>query len=154
VHWGIALGNSRTCVLLAAAFVMLAAAPAPTLAQSGSMGGSIGKHEKTITGTEPAARPERHHKRAAPKSSEAPTTTRSCGNVTGNWSWFNGGSTAITKDGKTLHTTGEHGVWHCSGSTLVINWDAGWVDRLQLNASGSELSGNNQFGVAVSGVRR
>src|ERR1019366_6606595 len=61
------------------------------LAQAGSIGGTVGKQDKSISGGEEAGRPRAalHPKRPAAKAQEA-SSDRSCGRIVGTWTWLYG----------------------------------------------------------------
>jgi hypothetical protein len=88
------------------------------LAQAGSIGGTIGKQDKSISGGEEADRPRAapHPKRPAAKAQET-SSGHSCSRIVGTWTWYLGTSESVFhKDGTARHSTsGATGKWTCAG---------------------------------------
>jgi hypothetical protein len=148
------------CVLSSpATWSAQAAAQTPLLllAQAGSTGGTVGNRDKSISGSQAPAEAPATRQRKAPSrrlaSAPAPTA---CAAMIGKWAWANGGGDVEINSGGTLGRNGSRGAgtWSCHDGTIVLVWnEGGWVDKLSLSADGKSLSGNNQFGVPVSGTR-
>ena len=94
------------------------------LAQAGSIGGIIGKSDKSISGGEEADRPRAapHPKRPAAKG-QATSSDRSCGRIVGSWSWYRGNESEFYKDGSARNSpSGATGKWTCAGDTVSVVW--------------------------------
>jgi hypothetical protein len=130
--------------------------PAIMLAQAGSTGGNVGNRDKSISGSDSPpsapASPQRHIPPVSHAPEPAPT---GCSAMMGRWSWNNGGGDTEINPGGTLSRNGQAGAgsWSCNDGVIVLVWSVGWVDKLTLSSDGKRLSGNNQFGIPVSGDR-
>lgn len=129
------------------------------VAQGGTVGGTIGKQRKSVSGgDEPTER-----RRAAPpprrktapatgsRTSRQPAASR-CGRAAGTWAWFNGGTVTIGAGG-TASSGSLTASWSCMGGQIIIVWSHGYTDRLTLSPDGNRLSGTNGI-IAVSGRRK
>ena len=148
-------------VLLALSHAGLANLSA-AFAQAGSIGGTVGKQDKTISGSEEADRP-----RAAPppkppaaKPQES-ASGHSCGRIVGRWSWYLGVSDSVFhKDGSALHpASGATGKWSCAGDTVNVTWSyQGTVrtDRITLSQDGNGIFVDSPWGggIKFTGTRR
>lgn len=84
-----------------------------------------------------------------------------CAAVVGNWHWFTGGYVRFTGDGWALYATTPGGQalasahWTCDAPTgkYTVFWPNGFTDMLSLAGDGHSLSGTNNVGVAISGMR-
>jgi len=133
----------------------------PALAQAGSVGGSIGKQDKSISGGEEAGRPRAS---SLPKRSAAKTETqsaRSCNRIVGTWSWYLGITDSVFhKDGTALHPqSGTPGKWSCAGNTVNVVWGSGGetrTDRMTLSADGNSIFVVSPWGggIKFTGTRR
>ena len=124
------------------------AMPGSAWAQSGNVGGTIGKKDKTVTGgDQPAITPARKTRAtaAAPKAS-------GCRALVGSWSWPFGNS-VFKADRSVRHSMGNTGKWSCAGATVVINWDHGVVDRAILSPDGPTLSVASGVGISFQSKR-
>jgi hypothetical protein len=118
-------------------------------AQAGSVGGVVGKQGKSVSGGEDAPAP----RRPAPPVAAAPPAPSPCNRVPGVWSWFIGPDVTFHEGGR-LTSPMFGGTWSCRDRQVVISWSHGFVDRLTLSPDGTQLSGTNQVGTAVSGSRK
>ncbi len=150
----------RTIGALFAA-VLLSAAGSVTVspaafAQAGSAGGTLGKTDKSLSGGNNTPPPQ-HPSNAAPKQQRTvqPAAAQSCDKFVGTWSWI-AGHTIIFKPGGVMKSLpeGTAGTWSCQGSTVQVVWDNGFIDRDSMSADGTQISGTNQFGSALSGTRQ
>jgi len=86
----------------------------------------------------------------------ATTGTRMAGfsGLIGTWRWENGVPVVISANGRA--TAGSiHGVWqsiNAAQGTYTITWDAP-VDSVALLSGGTRISGKDNYGVAISGMR-
>lgn len=137
--------------LFSVASGLLAAGP-EAFAQAGSTGGTIGKTDKSETGSDrtPASRPAAQPRKQ--DGSSRNVAASSCSKMPGSWSWFNGATVVIKQDGTA--SDGPHSAkWSCANGTVVMHWSHGYTDRLSLSQDGSHLQGTNGL-VTVSGNRR
>jgi hypothetical protein len=132
------------------------------LAQAGSVGGTIGKQDKSISGGEETDRPRaaRHPARSAAKAPET-SSDRSCNRIVGTWSWYLGVSDSVFhKDGTALHpASGTTGKWSCAGNTVNVVWGSGSAartDRMTLSQDGNSISVVSPWGggIKFTGTRR
>jgi len=133
------------------------------LAQAGSVGGTIGKQDKSISGGEEADRPRATPvpKRSAAKTHET-SSGRSCNRIVGTWSWYLGVSNVIFhKDSTALHpASGSTGKWNCvSGSTVNVVWSyqgTSRTDHMTLSQDGNGIFVDSPYGggIKFTGARR
>ena len=99
-------------------------------AGQGATGGSIGKQDKSISGSERAARPARTQRQG--RSKPGPVSGRgsktSCRSIVGTWaSWASGvygkQDTKIRGDGTITHPTSK-GTWSCTAGEYIHVWDS------------------------------
>jgi hypothetical protein len=131
-------------------------------AQAGSIGGTVGKQDKSISGDEEADRPRAapHLKRPASRAPEA-SSGHSCRKIVGTWSWYLGVSdSAFYNDGTARHSTsGATGKWTCAGGTVNVVWSyEGTVrtDRITLSQDGNSIFVVSPWGggIKFTGKRR
>ena len=132
------------------------------LAQAGSIGGSVGKQEKSISGSEEADRPRvaPRPKRSASKAQET-SSDHSCGRIVGRWSWYRGNESVFYKDGSARHSpSGAAGKWTCAGDTVSVVWSHRGARRATNRITVSQ-DGNSIFvasswgsGLKFTGTRR
>lgn len=148
-------------VTLATSFLVFAGASS-ALAQAGSVGGTIGKQDKSISGGEEADRPRvvplPQRSAASPRET---TSGRSCNRIVGRWSWYLGVSDSIfRKDGTALHpASGTPGRWSCAGNTVNVLWGSGpdaRTDRMTLSQDGNSIFVVSPWGggIKFTGTRR
>ena len=121
--------------LLASAVIAAAitwASAGTAAAQAGSAGGTIGKQDKSISGSERAAvpRPARNQREGRNKRSPASgrSSGTSCRSIVGTWaSWASGiygkKDTKINADGTITHPTSK-GTWSCTAGKYLHVWDS------------------------------
>ena len=113
-------------------------------AQAGSVGGTIGKQDKSISGGEEADRSPTapHSRRPAAKAQE--TSGHSCRSIAGTWSsWASGqlgpNDTRFNADGTITHPASK-GTWSCESGQYVHVWSAfGRRGPYRLSANGKQL---------------
>ncbi|MBN8959682.1 MAG: hypothetical protein J0H71_01015 [Rhizobiales bacterium] len=106
------------------------------LAQSGSMGGTIGNREKSLSGSREAA-PERPARQSKPKESQRPAASHSSrGNLDGTWSISSAGINCSDTFRETVTI---------NGARLVGNYGGGSV-----SANGSISGSGNYNGIGVT----
>jgi hypothetical protein len=154
----------RIFILMALAAVLHPAFgnPPAALAQAGSIGGTIGKQDKSISGGEEAEKPRAAPapKQPAAKRQEA-SADRSCGKIVGTWSWYLGVSQSVFhKDGTALHpASGTPGKWTCAGNTVNVVWGSGGAartDRITVAQDGNSILVVSPWGggIKFTGTRR
>lgn len=124
-------------------------------AQAGSIGGTIGKTDKSQSGTDeaPSIRPEPRTRKPT-KQADLPrnVATSSCSKMPGNWAWFTGVTAVIRPNGTA--TAGPYSAtWTCADDSVVMHWNHGYTDRLRLSRGGTHLEGTNGY-ITVTGDRR
>lgn len=132
------------------------------LAQAGSIGGTIGKQDKSISGSEEADRPRAVPRpKQPPASAEQTSPGHSCGRIVGRWSWYLGVSELVFhKDGTALHpASGTAGKWTCAGNTVNVVWGTGGAartDRITVAQDGNSILVVSPWGggVTFTGKRR
>jgi hypothetical protein len=132
------------------------------LAQAGSIGGSIGKQEKSISGGEEADRPRAapHPKPPAAKAQET-SSDHSCGRIVGRWSWYRGNESVFRKDGSARHSpSGATGKWTCAGDTVSVVWSYRGTrratNRITVSQDGNSIFVVSSWGPSIkfTGTRR
>jgi hypothetical protein len=119
------------CAVIASALSFAGAGSAA--AQAGSTGGSIGKQEKSISGSEdtevspPAKKQKEERNRRAPATAPGRDSDTSCRSIVGVWtSWASGlygkGDTRINGDGTITHPSSK-GTWSCKAGEYVHVWE-------------------------------
>jgi hypothetical protein len=112
-------------------------------AQAGSVGGTIGNQDKTISGGEQADRPRAapHPKRAATNSSET-SSGPACSRIVGTWSWGYGVTEMVFYANGTVRqsVTNNRGSWTCAGSVVTSVFASGDRDRISMSKDGNSAS--------------
>jgi hypothetical protein len=124
-------------------------------AQAGSIGGTIGKTDKSQSGADeaPSIRPESRTRKPT-RQADTPhnVAPSSCSKMPGTWAWFTGVTAVIRANGTA--TAGPYSAtWTCANDSVVMHWNHGYTDRLRLSRDGTHLEGTNGF-VTVTGNRR
>jgi hypothetical protein len=121
-------------------------APCVAQVQPGSVGGTIGKQDKSISGGEETDRPRAapHPKRAAANSHET-SSGGSCSRIVGTWSWGYGLSEMVFGQNGTVrqNVSGKkvnNGTWTCSGTVVTSVFATGDRDRIVLSNDGNSAS--------------
>jgi hypothetical protein len=136
-----------------AMFGMLAsfAVSANAFAQAGSVGGSIGKTDKSVSG-EDAPRNIRPAKQPSARANAGSPCQRAAGSWM--WRWLNDHTVVtLSPDGASSAGNGNKGNWTCKGSTLVISWGTGGPDKMILSPDAKTAAGTGTLGVGVTGTR-
>jgi hypothetical protein len=130
------------------------------LAQAGSVGGTIGKTDKSISGgvnVEGHASPKRE---AAPKRSvntkigNKNATHGGCQRIIGTWTWFFGTTTVFSSGGSASNSSGLTSTWRCAGGVVVALWSHGITDRITISSDGNRLSVSSSNGITWAGARK
>jgi len=137
--------------------LMVCVAVAPASAQSGAVGGSIGKQGKSASGSvDPAPAPAPARPRIAPVPRES---TSACGrSPVGSWSSSAGVGTfvmTLNANGTASTDNGFTGRWKCSGGSYLVTWHTGSTSTVSVGADGRTITGTSgAFGVGYSGTRQ
>jgi hypothetical protein len=142
--------------------VLLAFANQAAFGQAGSVGGIIGKTDKSVSGDQEQQPVGRERRTSPPTAESGPAAARArkpqaktqateedttqsgksaCGNIVGTWSWPNGGVMAFYKNGG-AGAAGQPpgGTWRCSGSTVIAVFNNGGRDQYVVGPDGNSLS--------------
>jgi hypothetical protein len=119
----------------------------PVHGQAGSVGGTVGKTDKSLSGGRGDQAPVRSTAPAKP-------AVNSCQRMVGTWDWFVGGATVFASNGTGHNSLGLTFTWTCSNGTYVVSWSHGFVDRLRVSADGNSVDGSNQIGTHITGTRK
>ena len=150
MRWGRWIGIA----VLAASFAGFAN-PLPARAEAGSIGGAIGKQNKSISGGEDANTPASHAK--LPAAAKEATSGRSCGRIVGRWSWYlQLSESTFHKDGTAVHSGGTTGKWSCAGDTVKVSWSNGITDHITVSQDGNGIFVDSPWGggIKFTGKRR
>jgi hypothetical protein len=114
---------------IATTIVFFAQINSPAMAQAGSTGGTIGKQDKSISGSE-----EHVGTKSKPRKSVSPVVadkpkSAGCGGAVGTYKWYMGGTTIISANGTTTNAW-NRGNWTCANGQITIDWVSGHVDHL------------------------
>jgi hypothetical protein len=142
----------RTVSLIFAASVFWTSAIAVAQVQPGSIGGTVGKQDKAVSGgnapeeSRPSTRKQEPHPSVAKSSS--------CERIAGTWLW--GDSTVVAKPDGTAHNSygNVDGTYTCSGRQYVFVFAGAFVNRVTLSANGNSVTGTNPLGTPFTGSRR
>jgi hypothetical protein len=137
------LSSSWPATAIAVAFVAFFVS-VPALAQSGSLGGTVGKTNKSVSG-DLQSKANRH----APSPN---IETRRCEKAAGNWTFSNGVDVAIKPDGSAT-SNGFSASWTCHGGQITMRWPA-FTDHYSILADGNTLSGISGLGGASLSATR
>jgi hypothetical protein len=138
-------------------FIGMLSAPVLAQIQPGSVGGTIGKQDKSISGGDDTAHSghdvptSKHHGSASHSVATAPTGGR-CSRIIGTWLWDNGVSVTVNSSNKTTQSDGHSASVLCAEGIYSFNW-SGFATQMTLSADGKRLSGTSVIG-AASAVRR
>ncbi len=129
----------RLSIGMALAVLAQMACATPVSAESGSTGGAIGLHDKSISGATPADRPAMVRPKPAAVTSGGP-----CSKLAGTWSWYLGVSNVILQsDGTMQHpVSGTGGRWTCNGHAGTLVWSnggGGRVDHITVSQDGESM---------------
>ena len=114
--------------------------------QAGSIGGTIGKTDKSVSGAEAPRKIQSTKKSLARADTGSP-----CDKVAGSWTWRwanNNDVVTLSPDGTSSATNGGKGNWTCAGRMVRINWQLA-NDVLTLSSDSKVLSGKGTWGSIV-----
>jgi hypothetical protein len=137
--------GAATGIVLLALSLLSVANGSSVWAQAGSVGGSIGKQDKSVSGSEETEAPRAapHPRRSVPKERERSSGV-SCRSIVGAWSsWassqFGHNDTRFNADGTITHPASK-GTWSCENGQYVHDWTAfGRRGPYRLSANGRQL---------------
>jgi len=113
------------------------------MAQAGSTGGTVGKQDKSVSGSEEPTKPKLHSHKLASTPAEGKSKSSGCGNVVGAYKWALGTTTVFKADGTTANSSGNQGNWTCANGQVTIIWNSGgFVDHLTPTPSGFSVVDN------------
>ncbi len=145
-------------------FAALASA-SPALAQAGSIGGTIGKRDKSVSGgeeeqTKNATRPgivrrTRDRRTSASRSLITYASGPPCAHVAGVWTYPHGDAT-FKPDGSIVSAGTNGANWSCSDGHVTVVWKggSGFVDQLTLSTDGTHLVSLNNYGFPHNLLRK
>ncbi len=125
-------------------------------AQSGTIGGSLGKTNKSVSGKVKKQKPTRKSNRIVSKKPVANTRQDNCRSAIGSWLWTNFGSTTVvtfSANGNTTTNHTYHGPWKCRDGHYTVTWQNGFVETFTVSSNGKNLTGRNPLGGRISGKR-
>jgi hypothetical protein len=123
----------------------------PTLAQ-GSVGGTIGKQDKSISGDGPVDSRTQHGPHAA-KNPAMASPSGPCARILGTWRWYNGVIVTVNANGTTTQSDGNSATVVCGEGTYTFTWLRIATTQMTLSSDGRRLSGTSVIG-ATSAVRQ
>jgi hypothetical protein len=141
----------RTSAEFFCAAIIFLASGSLAFAQAGSTGGTIGKQDKSISGSEETDNPRSapHSKRPAPHSQET-SSGPACNRIVGTWKWGGGfGLTEMTfnQNGTVRQSlTGSTGSWLCSGTMVKTAFTNGSTDRITMSKDGNHAAVTTTWG--------
>jgi hypothetical protein len=123
-------------------------------AQAGSAGGSVGKQDKSVSGSEDQEPARKRLLQHSPTHSpeKSTKTVSGCSHVPGSYSYPLQTVTVFKSDGTASNSSGLQATWTCANGTVTVNWNTGYVDKL-IPSSGSNFSATNNHGWAWSAKR-
>ena len=114
---------------IATTIVFFAQINSPAMAQAGSTGGTIGKQDKTLSGSEEQAEPKSKPRKSVSRVVANKPKSSSCGGAAGTYKWYMGTTTIIRANG-TATNLANSGNWTCANGRITIAWVSGHVDHL------------------------
>jgi hypothetical protein len=128
---------------IATVIFFVAQANPPAMAQAGSMGGTVGKQDKSVSGGEEPAETKSQTHRSASVPAEGRSKSSGCGNVVGAYKWALGTTTVFKANGTTANSSGNQGNWTCANGQVTIIWNSGgFIDHLTPTPSGYSVVDN------------
>lgn len=110
------------------------------LAQAGSIGGSIGKVDKSISGGDEVVRPRVAPQPKRPTAKPRESSGQSCGRIVGTWRWYLGMTqTVFNQNGTLRNTDGNTGRWACAGADVRAEWASGDTEHYTISSDGNSM---------------
>ena len=142
--WGISFGI--------AVLGLLTVFESDMLAQSGSIGGSVGDTNKTLsgeraTGPNAPARPRPKTEQSTEKANRTAVqppedSVSGCKGLLGTWTFSNGIGVMFKAGGELSATNRDAGRWTCDGGMVAAHWSK-WTDHYVISSDGAHISGNS-----------
>jgi hypothetical protein len=146
----------RLVTVFACATLMM---PGTAFGQAGSIGGTVAKTDKSISGEE-QSEPQHRLQGERPSRGAAAaekTTGNLCQKIVGKWAWINAGGTSETvfSPGGTGQNpaSGLTSAWTCNNGIAIVRWSNGYSDRVTISRDGNSLSILNPMGQLFSATR-
>jgi len=114
--------GERAGLVLVLAVVAGGIAATPALPQSGSTGGTLGKTDKSASGTRPAT--------PAQPPAAGELRAAGCGPILGKWLWSNGVTTVVNADKTTTQSDGHSASVICADGVYTFTWVGIWTVRM------------------------
>ena len=145
----------RLATVFACATLMI---PQAVFGQAGSIGGSVAKIDKSISGEEQS---EPQQRRQGERPSRGPVASEKaagnlCQKIVGRWAWINAGGTSETvfsPGGAGQNPASMTSAWTCSNGIAIVKWSNGYSDRVTISRDGNSLSILNPMGQLFSATR-
>lgn len=150
--------RNQTAAIAIAVLIALARSidTSPALAQAGSVGGTIGNANKSVSGEE--LTPSHHHVRQLGRRGERHRTARqggsACTKFIGLWKGALGGDMVFKPDGTVVGVQPtDSGSWSCKDEQLNVTWRSSEIDSCALSADGASQTCKNTFGYSFIRTR-
>ena len=138
------------------ALTLAAYANSPSaLAQAGSTGGTIGKQDKSASGStapeeiqQPTKRHKPRHSVVNPGDEASGSQSGSCRRIIGTWIWNNGVKVIVNSNKTTTQSDGNSATIDCTDGTYSFTWFGIATVRMSLSSDRNRLSGPSLFGPA------
>ena len=134
------------------AFLILLAGASLAFGQAGSIGGVVGKTDKSISGgaEQDAIRQASHSKPEHSVARQVPTSGP-CDAIVGTWLWHRGLSTmTFTKDGALRNSFGATSNWTCAGRRSARSGSGGSHEEYKISADGNSMHVDSTWGGGVT----
>jgi hypothetical protein len=143
----------RIAALLVLTIALLA--PMTAIPQTpGSMGGSVGKQDKSISGSDESSRPApaaTSKKSAKPKEPVQTASKSSCQKIVGTWKWHLGlQAMTFSADGQVRSSLGVTGTWTCSPAGLRASYSNAVNEQYTVSPDGDLMFVKTSWGGGIS----
>jgi hypothetical protein len=145
MRWRASIG-----IALLALSYLVSANASSAFAQAGSIGGTIGKQDKSVSGGNAPEDSRPSTGKQKPPGSVARNS--SCGRVVGTWRWANE-ATVVVKPSGSLSQSDFSGKRTCKEGRYVFVWSTGYTDRASLSTDGNHMEAVNNLGIHFSPTR-
>jgi hypothetical protein len=146
---------AATGIIILAAIAVTATSKA-SFAQAGSIGGTIGKQDKSLSGGEATPPPRRDTRpdKPAPAASSSPPREKQtrCMAIVGTWTWYLGiTETVFIQNGSMRNSNGVTGTWTCPRAPGSATWSNGppITETYTMSLDGNSLSVVSAWGGGV-----
>src|SRR6266568_236426 len=112
------------CVMFASGTIIRSA-----FAQAGSAGGSVGKQEKSVSGSEDQESAQKKSPQPTPKHSPVKSTNAAsrCSSFAGSYTYPLQTVTVFKSDGTASNSSGLKATWTCANGTITVKWNTGYI---------------------------